>query len=132
MGFSLNPRKNFGAFSPQSDIDVAIISDHYFSEAWRFLRSLDLTLAQLTNPQRNSIRDHRGRLIYWGTIAADKILPILPFAQPWMAAAAHMSGLPPADQRDINFRIYKDFGALRAYQMQGLASLRTKIIDGEP
>lgn len=33
VGFSLNPRKNFGAFSLHSDIDVAVISDHYFSEA---------------------------------------------------------------------------------------------------
>lgn len=130
IGFSLNPHKNFAAFTPDSDIDVAIVSDHYFSEAWHYLRSLDVTLAKITHAQRSAIGEHRKRYIYWGTIAADRILSILPFAQVWMAARESMASTVPTEGRDINFRIYKDFRALRAYQRQGLTQLRTMLMDG--
>lgn len=130
VGFSLSPYKDFSEFSDASDVDIAVVSDYYFSEAWHFLRTIDLTLAQVTWPQRAAIKEHQTRFIYWGCIAADKILPLLPFAQRWMAARALVSGSTPTDGRDVNFRIYKDFRALRTYQMRGLAKLKGKLLEG--
>ena len=34
LGFSLNPNKNFKSFDKKSDIDISIISHHYFDVAW--------------------------------------------------------------------------------------------------
>lgn len=131
VGYSLSPIKNLKAFDSDSDIDVAVVSDHFFSEAWHHLRTVDLAIDPLTPPQRAAVIDHQKRYIYWGCIATDRILPIMPFAQTWMSARAQLSGMAPTADRDINFRIYKDFRALRTYQMQGLKRLRDTLLNSE-
>lgn len=78
-GFSLNPSKNYKDFDIESDIDIALISQIHFDIAWHYLRNLGSSRMGLTSKQKNSIRDHVTRLIYWGTIGTDKILEILPF-----------------------------------------------------
>jgi len=115
VGFSLNPEKNFRKFDEESDIDVAIISQHFFDNSWHFLRNLGTNLYQYNPREKNAIYDHRTRLIYWGTIATDKIIQILPFGERWVSALSHMSQIEPTLDRRINIRIYKDFEALRAY-----------------
>lgn len=128
-GCSLSPRKKLVPFGDQSDIDVAIISEYHFSEAWHFLRGVDLTLASLTPAQRNAIREHQLRFIYWGCIATDKILSVLPFGLPWMKARSRMSDAAPTQGREINFRVYKDFRALRSYHLMGLRILRDSLLE---
>ncbi|UUZ92355.1 hypothetical protein LJK87_44405 [Paenibacillus sp. P25] len=83
VGFSLNPSKDFREYRNQSDIDVAVISTHFFDISWHALRNLGSRRHRLTEEQKESVNDHVNRLIYWGTIATDKILPILPFAKEW-------------------------------------------------
>ena len=78
--------------------------------------------------EKDSIRDHRERLVYWGTIATDKIIQILPFGKEWINAIDEMRKIDPTIDRDINFRIYKDFESLREYQSQGIGKLKDKII----
>lgn len=130
VGCSCNPHKALSPFDDASDIDVAIVSERYFSEAWHHLRTVDLALDVRTGAQRESIKDHRQRLIYWGCVATDKILALLPFAVKWMEARSKMAGAVPTIGRLINFRIYKDFAALRAYQMNCLQTLKTKLVPG--
>jgi len=131
VGFSLSPTNQLKAFDQRSDIDVAVVSDHFFSEAWHHLRTIDLTLDPLTPPQRTAVIAHQKRYVYWGCIATDRLLPILPFAQKWLAARSALAAMEPTVERDINFRIYKDFRALRGYQLIGLQKLRTTLLDPE-
>ena len=77
VGYSLNPRKNFRKFRETSDIDVGIISNYYFDIAWHELRNQKYY--KLDNNMKNALEEHKNRLIYWGTIATDKILPLLSF-----------------------------------------------------
>ena len=109
LGFSLNPNKNFKHFDKDSDIDVAIISHHYFDLSWHFLRNLGAEIYKLNNKQRASVRDHVSRLIYWGIIATDKIIPVLPFGKEWVNGLSEMSKIWPTENRDINVRIFNDF-----------------------
>ena len=81
VGFSLNPDNNLRAFTDTSDIDVAIISQHYFDISWHFLRNVGTKRYGYNRKQKDAIDDHRNRLIYWGTIATDRILQILPFGE---------------------------------------------------
>lgn len=83
-GFSLSPNKKFREFNEKSDIDIAIISHYYFDVAWHTIRNI--TPFKYTPDVQESIRTHRENLIYWGTIATDKILGIMPFAREWMQA----------------------------------------------
>ncbi|WP_400079360.1 hypothetical protein [Winogradskyella sp. R77965] len=128
VGISLNPDKNFRVFSDKSDIDVAIISSHYFDVSWHHLRNLGPKRHRLKGIEKSSIKDHRERLIYWGTIATDKIIQILPFGKEWMLAIDEMRKIDPTKDREINFRIYKDFESLREYQSDCIGKLKDIII----
>jgi hypothetical protein len=125
VGVSLNPFKGLKPFGPKSDVDVAVVSAYHFELSWRFLRSMKASERfTLSFRQRESLRDHVSRHVYFGVIATDRILEILPFAQPWVAAMSEMSGVAPTAGRDVNARIYRDFEALRAYQMRSVVDAR--------
>lgn len=128
VGFSLNPDNNLRPFSEKSDIDVAIVSQLYFDISWHFLRTIGTKRYSLGKRENNAIDDHRNRLIYWGTIATDKILQILPFGEKWITALNEMATIEPTKDRTINIRIYKDFEALRAYHLNNLKLIKDKII----
>lgn len=126
-GFSLNPNKNFRVFDEESDIDIAIISNHYFDISWHYLRNIGTARYNLKPEQKASVQDHVNRLIYWGTIATDKILEILPFGAHWFKELQSMAISPPTEGREINIRIYKDFESLKAYHVNNLTGLRQKL-----
>lgn len=128
VGFSLNPDKNLRAFTDKSDIDVAIISQHYFDLSWHFLRNVGTKRYSYSKKVKDSIDDHRNRLIYWGTIATDKIIQILPFGEKWISALNEMSLIEPTKDRTINLRIYQDFEALRAYHLSNLKLIKDILI----
>lgn len=129
IGFSLNPSKNFKLFDSESDIDVAIISQFYFDVAWRKIRNLGSLYHSQPPTIQASIKEHKERFIYWGTIATDKILPILPFSKEWNNAKKEMREINPTKNRDVNFRIYKDFESLRSYQITGIKAAQNKILE---
>ncbi|RIV21508.1 hypothetical protein DYU11_19085 [Fibrisoma montanum] len=128
VGFSLNPEKNFKPFDESSDVDVAIISTHYFNISWHYLRNIGTDLFRLKPKEKNAIDDHRQRLIYWGTIATDKIVQLLPFGKKWVDAIDNMRTIEPTKDREINFRIYKDFEALRSYQTGSIKKLKDTLL----
>jgi predicted nucleotidyltransferase len=128
VGFSLNPEKKLRAFTPESDIDIAIISQHYFDLSWHFLRNVGTKRYDYSKKENDAIDDHRLRLIYWGTIATDKIIQILPFGKIWVKALNEMALIEPTKDRIINIRIYKDFEALRAYHLNNLKTIKDNLI----
>lgn len=128
LGFSLNPSKNFKLFDADSDVDVAIISHHYFEISWHCLRTLGTRRYKLDQKQKASLKDHRQRLVYWGTVATDRILPILPFGREWISALTEMAHVEPTTERRINIRLYKDFGSLRAYHLDNLEKIRDTLL----
>lgn len=127
-GISLNPEKNFKVFDNDSDVDVAIVSGYHFDIAWHYLRNIGTKRYKLKKAEQNSIDDHRTRLIYWGTIATDKILQIFPFGEQWFNAVSEMQNTEPTKDKEINFRIYRDFEALRTYQNISINKLKDNIL----
>lgn len=125
-GASLNPSKNFKLFDDGSDIDVAVISHHHFTLAWRYLRMNPARRLRVDNRTRIAWDDHVHRYIYWGTIATDRLLGVLPFGLAWMKATAAMAKVAPTVGRTVNLRIYADYDALRAYHVHGIRSLRER------
>jgi hypothetical protein len=127
-GFSLSPVKEYKSFNSTSDIDVALISHFHFDLAWHELRNLGTRRYDLTPVEQSHVQEHVERLIYWGTIATDKILALLPFGGTWIPALSDASSSSPADGREVKVRIYRDFESLRQYQMHGFRKLRSKAI----
>lgn len=130
-GISLNPEKNFKFYDDNSDVDVAIVSAHYFDVSWHYLRNIGTRIHSLNSKEKFAINDHRTRLIYWGTIATDKIIQILPFGIDWIKAVDEMKKKDPTTDKEINFRIYKDFEALRAYQNNSIDKLKDNLLTPE-
>jgi len=128
-GFSLNPSKNYKEFNDESDIDVAIVSQFYFDLAWHHLRNLNAKQRySLTPKQQISVQEHVSRFIYWGTIATDTILEILPFGKHWILALERAKAKKPIDNREIKIRLYRDFESLRAYQRNNFEKLRGELL----
>lgn len=127
-GISFNPNKNFKEFNERSDLDVAIISDYHFSESWRYMRNLSPhRMMKLSRVTRESIKKHVEKYIYWGTIATDRMLQHLPFGKDWYLVFEELKNESPADGREVNARIYKDYESLRAYQMMGIKIISNKL-----
>jgi hypothetical protein len=124
VGVSLNPYKNYKLFDDSSDVDVAVVSDYHFNEAWRALRNLGSRRYSLQPREQQSVDDHVKKYIYWGTIAADYILPLFPFGRVWERALSEMANISPTKGRSLKARIYKDFESLRGYHVNNLRKLR--------
>lgn len=128
IGFSINPNKGYKCFNEKSDIDIAIVSNHYFDLSWHYLRNMGTERYRLNEEQKESVKDHVNRLIYWGTIATDKILPILPFGNGWVIALNEMANEEITRGRDIKVRIYKDYESFRAYNIQNIKNLKSEYL----
>lgn len=126
FGISLNPYKNYKFFDETSDIDVAVVSDYHFMEAWRTLRNIGADRHRLPPIIKQSIDDHVKRYIYWGTIATDKLLFLFPYGKQWTETLNKVSEVSPTKGRTINIRVYKDLDSLRAYQVNNLTNLKTE------
>ncbi len=131
-GFSLNPDKNFGEFTAESDLDVAVISDRHFDEAWRFLRELGGQIHKLPSASKRAVNSHKSGHIFNGVIATDKFVQYLPFGTAWVPVIERASTSTPADGRTVKVRLYRDMVALRSYQRIGVEMARTALMsEGE-
>jgi hypothetical protein len=132
VGFSLSPYKTLlKEFTPASDIDIGIISGYYFDIAWHELREFKINSSKISMSMKTAIEEHRLRYIYWGTIATDRILPLLSFGQDWDNAMRGLKKYEGFGSRDIKFRIYKDNKSFRDYITQGIIKCRDNLMEGK-
>ena len=110
---------------------MAVVSDFHFTEGWRTLRNLGSTRHGLPQRSKQAVNDHVSRLIYWGTIATDRILSLLPYGQQWQVALTSAAQRAPTLNRTINIRVYRDFDSLRAYQVNNLNALKSTYLSRE-
>jgi hypothetical protein len=130
-GVSLSLRKNLAHFHDGSDVDVAVISMVHFEGAWQWLRQLGADFYDLPPAAKESVKEHRERLVYWATIATDVLIGHMPIGSAWVPALAAIGQKTPPSVRTVNVRLYRDFEALRAYQALGVTELaRTPLVKG--
>jgi hypothetical protein len=127
VGCSLNPVKNLKAFDNKSDVDVAVVSHYHFTVAWRYLRMNGTRRLKVDARTRIAWDEHMKKYIYWGTIATDRLLGILPFGLQWIKATSQMGFIDPTKGRYVNLRIYADYEALRTYQMISVRNIRESL-----
>lgn len=128
-GYSLNPHKNFREFHDRSDLDVAVVSDRHFDEAWRFLRDIRSSAHKLPVPAQRAVNSHRAGHVFDGVIATDSFVEHLPFGKEWVPVLEAMTLEEPANGREVKVRLYRDLFALRSYQMRGVADARTRLAE---
>jgi hypothetical protein len=128
IGYSLSPHKNYREYNDKSDIDVAVISSHHFEIAWRYLRQSRTRWLSISRQAKNAIEEHRKNYVFTGTIATDSFLALLPFGKRWQQGLDEMSKHAPTVGRDVKLRIYRDYDALRYYQMTGIKKLQEALL----
>lgn len=128
LGVSLNPNNSFSLFTESSDVDIAVVSEFHFQHCWRTIRRLGNRYHDLSPKQKQAIEDHRKRLIYWGTIATDKIIGLMPFGVHWLRACTRFSAGSPINNREIKIRVYRDVDSLIAYQTLGVKSAQRRLL----
>lgn len=127
IGFSLSPYKNFKPFDENSDIDICIFSDYYFTISWHDL--LNIHLNNFSYKYKTKIKEHREKYIYWGTIATDTILPILSFGPTWERIIPQINNYPKLKDHNIHFRIYKDRQSFRNYSIQSMEKTKNTLME---
>ncbi|WP_147283792.1 hypothetical protein [Bosea caraganae] len=130
LGISLNPHKSFKHFDQNSDVDVAVVSTFHFQSAWRYLRNNGKIRHKLNRKQRTSWEEHEKGKVFWGMIATDVLISLMPFGPAWVKALSDASQDPLIGGRLVNVRLYNDYESLRSYQTHGVQGLRQKILGG--
>ncbi len=82
----------------------------------------------LSYPMQTAIKEHREKYIYWGTIATDRILPLLSFGSKWVRIIPKLSEFEEIRDHDIHFRIYKDKQAFRRYLLQSIENRKMALL----
>jgi hypothetical protein len=127
-GVSLNPTKDYKTFDAESDVDTAIVSNYHFEVGWRALREIGAARYGMTSIEKAALEEHRQNLLYWGTIATDKLLRYLPFGRDWTLALADFAKLPPASDREVKVRLYRDSYSLVSYHLYNLRNLQRQLL----
>ena len=107
-GLSFNPDKRLRPHSPHSDIDVGVIAQNVFREAWDWFLRQRVERIAYPAPVNGWIDDHKTRLIFFRQIGCDQYLEYLPFGRKWNACLDAASKGSPVDGRPVKARIYED------------------------
>jgi hypothetical protein len=126
LGYSLSPDKKFKRFDESSDLDIAVVSNEVFEQAWLELRDLIKSRRELSSQKR-----YLHKLVFQECIALDIVLPHLSFGDQWSYVRDEIAELlgDGLDNREINYRLYRNHRSLREYQLVGVSTARDRAIE---
>jgi hypothetical protein len=129
-GYSLSPLKAGRSFRRQgsigiaSDIDVALMSDVLFEEAWNTILILDRRHGlRMSTEERTKIRVD----VYWGVVAQRSLPANSDPARRVLTAMSVATRVPPIRGHIVRCRIYRRAEDLRAYHVDSLRKLRAQL-----
>jgi hypothetical protein len=149
-GFSLDPDRCFVPFQERSDIDVVVVHEALFDEAWRTMLAWDyLTIRNRTNhEQRWLYKRHNEvwsgwydpplwRLSERGGIELsfpNALKPLRDFSFRWFSAFHSLSRYrhhPEIPRHRVNARLYRNRAHVAMYHAMGLRALRNRLLGSE-
>jgi hypothetical protein len=128
MGFSLNPSKSdlLPPFNNNSDIDLVIVSPSIFNEAWRDLRTAYLA-------GHTQLRDlFRDSIFVRFLVLNDKIKTPSTYLRDTLLKVTEMKRVLQLEvrlKRQINYRVYADWGDVEAYHAHS-AGILQRLLQG--
>jgi len=129
LGISIGPEKDFRPFSENSDIDLAVVSQHHFDIAWRFMRNIDSKRYALDDSAQRQIMRNAREYVFLGVIPTDRFLPRLPLFGPVWTDALNVAGEAAVlEGREVKMRLYRDMDALRGYHKKGLQDSQRRLL----
>lgn len=126
LGFSIAPHKLWKCFSPESDIDVVIISKAIFENFWSELYDFNIGLTSRTEQEQKQYTKFLG-YFFKGWIRPD----LFPFKYPgkneWFNYFKSISYGKYGSQK-ITAAVYYDFNLFEKYHIQNIKRIRVGVI----
>jgi len=132
----MNPEKvtdngNLKPFDEDSDLDLAIVSNRYFEEAWRSLREQDQPSLKPIGKNAEKALGHQRKRLFDGAILTNKILHLLPFHKQWTLGLVKVSQTGSVllnRELEVNPWIFRDYWSLRNYVSKGIVGCQSKAV----
>jgi len=124
IGFSLSPEKFGTPFSPESDLDMLIVSEEFFDKAWFDMLKLGRRYPGLELRVRNWVDAHRENHIYWGFIQPDRLPGVVQIAAEWFRAFQGLSRHMELARHEISGRLYRTWDHVRVHQLHTLRMIQ--------
>jgi hypothetical protein len=116
IGFSLDPEQFGKPFSEKSDIDVAIVSDDLFDEAWMDMLRLGKAYHRLKDDTKAWLASHRRSCIYWGYVRPELLPGVVKISSKWFFTFKGLSRIRELARRSITGRLYRTRDHLVVHQ----------------
>ena len=149
-GFSLDPDNYFLPFRETSDIDVAVISERMFDDAWHTMLAWDYqTMRNRNSSEADWLRKRHANVFsgwhdppYWhlreqGGLQLsfpDMLKPLRTFSFLWFRTFRSLGRYkyhPEIPRHKVSARLYRSRKHLAMYHAYGLRLLRNKLLSGE-
>jgi hypothetical protein len=149
-GFSLDPDRYFVPFHENSDLDIVVVHEGLFDEAWRTMLAWDyLTIKNRTRMEQQWLyrRHHEvwsgwyeppvWRLHERGGIELsfpNALKPLRDFSFRWFSAFRSLSRYkhhPEIPRHKANARLYRTRAHVAMYHAMGLRALRNRLLSSE-
>lgn len=85
IGFTLDPDRFGAPFSVRSDLDVVVVSERMFDEAWFDMLRLGRKCLALEERVRRIVKSHRESYIYWGFVIPDRLPGVVRLSTHWFS-----------------------------------------------
>lgn len=128
LGFSAKPRQFGRPYRLGSDVDVIVVSEPLFEQAWAdLLRWQHLRNWSMPRHQVQEILTHHKVSIYWGHLWPDLLRRVCGFTIRWVDSFRQLSRTPELAGFEFKGRLYKSWNHAMFYHAYGLQQIRAKI-----
>ncbi|MBN2321063.1 MAG: hypothetical protein JXR49_18435 [Acidobacteria bacterium] len=130
LGFSLAPQKFGKSISETSDVDIAVISDIRFDEAWEELVRHNTKLNWSKSVGQKNILENKSRMnmscLFWGFIRPD-LLPGV-HGKMWNDALMKLGKFPGLESYPAKARLYRKNLFAHIYHTYSLRILKSQLV----
>jgi hypothetical protein len=126
LGISYNDGLYNKKLSTESDIDIVIVSNDLFEEAWIELLLNEDNYYKLGESERDFLEDTY-KTIHKGLISPDRIPRSMNFHKKWWDVFEGLSNKPEYDNRKIRGRLFKNWWFVEKYYSTSFSKICKKL-----
>jgi len=127
IGFTLDPDRFGAPFSVRSDLDVVVVSERMFDEAWFDMLRLGRKYLALEERVRRIVKSHRESYIYWGFVIPDRLPGVVRLSTHWFSTFRVLSRYSQFARFEIKGRLYRTWEYARVHQLNSLSRIMERL-----
>lgn len=127
IGFSLSPEKYGVPFSPQSDLDIVVVSPDLFDRAWFDLLRLGGKYFGLEKTVKSWVDTHKENNVFWGFILPNRLPGAVKLSYRWFRTFRGLGRNPSLAGRAVNGRLYRTWDHVHVHQLHSLRKIQQTL-----